>query len=196
MEKNKKSYKTLFLQKLILGQKTDLKNPEKVILKCIKLAYKDMLTAGRFYLSNDIKNNVESRCNEFKSILEKADYIYSRKIIEDTCQILSKNEIIGSGNKYATRYGLAQKLVNMTYKYLYVYYDYIQKGIDFSNCDCPLDSVILGKKELKSKGYIWSKLTKNDYLDCQQIISKSLQKENLDAELKKLGNLAYDFLNW
>ena len=93
-----------------------------------------------------------------------------------------------------TRYGLAQKVVNMTYKYLYVFSDYINKDIDFTRCDCPLDSVIL--KKLPSINCVWSKITEDEYIYCQQLISDYLHKENIDIELTLIGNLAFDFLNW
>lgn len=197
MEKNVKLYKTLFLEKAILGRTTDLENPDEVILKCIKLAYRDMLTAGRYYVISDAENNIESRCNQLKSILEQKDYVYSRNIIEQTQSLFGDKEEIRKelGDRFATRFGLAQKLVNMTYKYFYVFYDYIQKDIDFSKCDCPLDSIII-KEKLNLKQYTWSKLTNKEYLDCQQKISGRLQKEDLNVELKSLGNLAFDFLNW
>lgn len=193
-----KSYKVKFLEKSILGQKIELElnNSEEIILKCIHLAYKDMLTSGRFYLSNDENNNTVSRCNRFKSILEDRNYNYSRDLIEKVFPLFADDEEIrkDTGNRYATRYGLAQKLVNMAYKYFYVFYDYIDKEIDFSKCDCPLDSIILRKLELD---YVWSKITKHDYEYCQELITECLKnKENLDSELKSLGNLAFDFRYW
>lgn len=190
-----KSYKIRFLEKSILNRETDLNDTDTIILKCINLAYRDMLTAGKYYLVNDEVNNMESRCNRLKLILEERNYIYSRDIIEKACILFGTEEKIGLDNKYATRYGLAQKFVNMTYKYFYVFNDYIKKEIDFSNCDCPLDSVILRKNQ-ELKGYTWSKLTKEDYEFCQKIISERLPKESLNDELKLLGNLAFDFRYW
>lgn len=185
-------YKTLFLEKAILGRKTDFDNPDEVILQCIKLAYRDMLTAGRYYITNDM----DLCCENFKSILENNHYVYSREIIEETLLLFGMKEKIGNDNKYVTAYGLAQKLVNMTYKYLYIFSAYIDKNIDFSNCDCPLDSIILGK--LQYNGHVWSKITKDEYIYCQQMITDCLQQENLDLddELAIIGNLAFDFLNW
>jgi hypothetical protein len=99
--------------------------------------------------------------------------------------------------RYATRYGLAQKLVNMTFKYLYIFSDYIKAEYplpDFSNCDCPLDSIIL--EEAGIKNCVWSKLTPEQYIECQEKISSLLKEIKLDSELEKLGNLAFDFLSW
>ena len=188
-----------FLAKGTLGRTTDLKNPDDVILKCANQAYRDMLTAGRFCpLNGDSK---EDRCEKLVDILKKHNYAFSRDIIDEACVLFGNNEEIvpniNKPNKCATRYGLAQKFVNMTFKLMYVFSDYTGKSIDFSKCDCPLDSIILDElnDELKTQ-YRWSKITKEEYDGCQKAITKKLKNKNLDQELESLGNLAYDFLNW
>lgn len=183
--------KTVFLEKSLLGRETNLKDSEEVIKKCIRLAYKDMLTAGRYYIPQDM----DARCSNLKSVLEENNYVYSRDIIENVCLLFGDKEKIGQGNRYVTRYGLAQKFVNMTYKYLYVFCHYIYKEIDFSRCDCPLDSVILEELQLDKK-YVWSKVSKDEYIICQQLINEKLRDENNIGELVNIGNLAYDFLKW
>ena len=65
---------------------------------------------------------------------------------------------------------------------------------DFSLCDCPLDSIIINKAHIKD--CVWSKLTEQQYLECQAKITELLNANSLDLELSKLGNLAYDFINW
>lgn len=185
-----KPYRTIFLEKVFLGRDTDFANADNVIYKCVRLAYKDMLAAGRYYLPND----TDARCRNFTELLEKHQYRFSRNLISDALPLFGEAEIIGSGNKYVTRYGLAQKLVNMTFKNFYICSDYIGRTIDYSSCDCPLDSVILNK--LPQIDVVWSKLTKDRYELCQDIISAILHKADLNAELTALGNMAFDFLNW
>ncbi len=184
-------YKTIFLEKSLLGRETDLNDPEKVLIQCIRIAYNDMLAAGRYYISQDM----DARCSNLKSILKESNYIYSHDIIEKTCLLFGDREKIGQGNRYVTRYGLAQKCVNMTYKYLYVFSNYIRRKIDFSKCDCPLDSVILEELQLDKK-YSWSKVNKEEYMICQQLIKEKLEEEEDIGELRNIGNLAYDFLKW
>ena len=186
-----------FLAKGTLGRTTDLKNPDDVILKCANQAYRDMLTAGRFYPLNGDKDD---HCKKLVSILKKHNYEFSRAIIDEACVLFGDNEKIiniKQKGKFVTRYGLAQKFVNMTFKLMYVFSDYTKKNIDFSKCDCPLDSIILDElnDELKTQ-YRWSKITKEEYDGCQKAITKKLKNKNLDQELESLGNLAYDFLNW
>jgi hypothetical protein len=85
----------------------------------------------------------------------------------------------------------------MTFKYLYIFGDriFINQAVpEFSKCDCPLDGIILGKAGVHD--CLWSKLTPLQYIQCQEIITGLLRDEIIDSELKKLGNLAYDFLSW
>ena len=184
------SHKLKFLEKAFLGREIDFDNSDEIIYRCVTLAYRDMLSAGRYYLSG----NMEERCQSFIKILKAHNYIFSREIIDDTLPIFGENENIGKGNRYVTRYGLSQKLVNMTYKYLYIFPEHISFTIDFSHCDCPLDSIIL--KNIKSADTVCSKLTKEKYIVYQNEIYSLLNEEVIDDELIKIGNIAYDFINW
>lgn len=184
--------KERFLEKTLLGRDTIFNDSGNVIYRCIRLAYRDMMMAGRYYVSLDMEN----MCQEVRSIFEEADFVFSRDLIEKVSKLFGDKEVIEGqkgGNYRVTTYGLAQKLVNMSYKYFYVFEHYIGRKIDFSNCDCPLDHFIL--EELKS-GDAWSKLTKNQYRQYQEQIADELKKEQLDSELVSLGNLAFDFLYW
>lgn len=201
---NMSAWKELFMIKSLLGRKTDLVKEEEVIQKCAELAYKDMLTAGRYYLYKKDDNKASKKeeqhqkmvghCKELIDLLEKNNYVFSRKIIQEACLFFGQQEIIGQENKYVTRFGLAQKFVNMMFKYLYIFSDYTGKEIDFSSCDCPLDSVILQK--ISKIEHVWSKISEKEYIICQQNIEKDLKEMQLDDELKILGNLAFDFKMW
>ena len=63
-------------------------------------------------------------------------------------------------------------------------------GINFSACDCPMDSIIIEK--LGGSG-IWSKLTEQAYDALQQKADESIRRHPAYSEL---GRLAYDFVNW
>lgn len=187
---NTKPYKYLFLEHSMLGQKINIQNENEVIDKCIRLAYIDMLSAGRYYkLDNTLLDN-------FKQILLNNLNDSPIDIIKKSLNIFGNKGKIYNKNKtkYVTRYGLCQKLVNMAFKYFFIFSDYTQLNIDFSKCDCPLDSVILDK--INYRETVWSKLDKNQYIKCQDQIKNELSKICLNNELKDLGNLAYDFINW
>ena len=188
-------WKKSFLESSVLGQSTNKYCPSEVIKKCIELAYSDMMTAGRYY-SASFLNDKKEICSATNSAITESNFVFSRKTIKDI-SLLFCDDTIGNGNRYVTGFGLAQKLINMTFKYLYVFSDliFIDKPIpDFSSCDCPLDSIIIKKAHIKD--CVWSKLTEQQYLECQAKITELLNANSLDLELSKLGNLAYDFINW
>ena len=188
-------WKKSFLESSVLGQSTNKCCPSEVIIKCIELAYSDMMTAGRYY-SASFLNDKKEICSATNSAITESIFVFSRKIIKDISLLFCDNTI-GNDNHYVTGFGLAQKLINMTFKYLYVFSNliFVDKAIpDFSSCDCPLDSIIIKKAHIKD--CIWSKLTEQQYLECQAKITELLNANSLDLELSRLGNLAYDFINW
>lgn len=188
-------WKKSFLEASVLGQSTNKCCPSEVIIKCIELAYSDMMTAGRYY-SASFLNNKDEICFATNRAIIESNFVFSRKTIKDI-SLLFCDDTIGNGNRYVTGFGLAQKLINMTFKYLYVFSDliFVDKSIpDFSSCDCPLDSIIIKKAHIKD--CVWSKLTEQQYLECQAKITELLNAISLDLELSKLGNLAYDFIKW
>ena len=183
------------MESSVLGQSTNKCCPPEVIIKCIELAYSDMMTAGRYY-SASFLNDKKEICSATNSAITESNFVFSRKIIKDISLLFCDNTI-GNDNHYVTGFGLAQKLINMTFKYLYVFSDliFVDKAIpDFSSCDCPLDSIIIKKAHIKD--CVRSKLTEQQYLECQAKITELLNANSLDLELSRLGNLAYDFINW
>lgn len=184
-----------FLESSLLGQSTNKNNPNEVQAKCVDLAYKDMMTAGRYYSASFLYTRKEI-CHVTNETIKNCDYVFSKDLIQNTSLLFCDDKIVRD-NKYVTGYGLAQKLINMTFKYLYVFSDliFIEHSLpNFSLCDCPLDSIILKKASIK--GLVWSKLTAQQYQECQDEISNLLKYKSLSLELSKLGNLAFDFLNW
>lgn len=188
------NWKQSFLESVVLGQSTNKNDPITVKRKCVEVAYRDMMTAGRYY-SKSFLHSKDEICYSVIKLIESRNYLFSRNMIETVASAICDDRIC-DGNRFVTGYGLAQKIVNMTYKYLYVFSDYIFidcTAPDFSLCDCPLDSIILNKASLNQ--YTWSKLDKTQYEDCQRKIANYLKKP-LDEELAKLGNLAFDFISW
>ena len=88
-------------------------------------------------------------------------------------------------NNYNAKYGQAQKVVNMAFKYLYCC-----KGAPverFISCHMPLDKITLLWYFSKTGKYYesWSYFTQNQYEEVQRRIRKLLKgkAEVLDAEL-------------
>ena len=182
-----------FIEKLILGRNIDMHDQDKVVTKCIRLAYNDMLSAGRYYV--DITKKGNDICNRVQSIFKDQYYCFSRDCIDEVAGCFgSHGTICSEKNKqrYVTSYGMAQKIVNMSYKYFYTFNDYLEeKNIDFSTCDCPIDSVIL--KKLPKIDNPWSKITKKEYEKCQENIKEQIEADPL---FDVIGNMAFDFTNW
>ena len=158
------------------------------------MAYNDMLSVGRYYLKYIDNYEKDKVIVKIEKLLDDYKYVFSLDLINRVSELFGNNEKIGQKNKYITRFGIAQKIVNMTFKYLYCYNDYISElDIDYSNCDCPLDSVIINNLSLK---YTWSKLTLEQYIECQSKIKQIVKEYKDNEELSLLGNLAYDFKVW
>lgn len=188
-----KNWKTEFLETSVLGQKIGKEKSDAVILRCIELAYRDMMTAGRYYSSHFLSNK-KDLCRNVMQVISNRNYCFSRDLIDSVSRLIFEADTAGKGNKIVSNYGLAQKLVNMSFKYFYVFEDYIDYPITFSNCDCSLDSIILAK--LQNTKVVWSKLTKEQYIETQNKIFATLKTEAIDNELSQLGNLAFDFKTW
>ena len=100
-------WKKSFLESSVLGRATNK--------DCIELAYSDMMTAGRYY-SASFLNNKDEICLATNRAIIESNFVFSRKIIEDISLLFCDNTI-GNDNHYVTGFGLAQKLINMTFKY-------------------------------------------------------------------------------
>ena len=107
-------WKKSFLESSVLGQSTNKCCPPEVIIKCIELAYSDMMTAGRYY-SASFLNDKKEICSATNSAITESNFVFSRKIIKDISLLFCDNTI-GNDNHYVTGFGLAQKLINMTFK--------------------------------------------------------------------------------
>lgn len=191
-------YKKQFLEQCFLGISTIKSGEKAVIKKCINYAFKDMAIGGRYYLGGPLWNEKKNHIIlGFIELLENEKFIFSRKLIKDTALLFGKGIITNSNIEttkvYATAFGLAQKLVNMSYKYFYVFESYTNLVIDFSNCDCPLDSIILSKLNWNKSP--WTKINESEYEEAQLLIEKKILNNPVE-ELKSIGRLAFDFLEW
>lgn len=201
MNKNmitKDDYRIKFFETCLLG--TELKNEEDLINRCIVLADKDMLAGGRFILDKDNHQyDVKNRRDNLYKKLKEYNYKYDRNMVNEIAEECfwkideERIAIIKNRDRIFKSYGLAAKFVNMTFKYMYVFKDYITTDIKFSQCDCPLDSNIL---ETLGENVKWTNLKKEDYIRIQKDIDNDLSNK---VELKKMrseiGRMAYDY-NW
>ena len=98
-------------------------------------------------------------------------------------------------------YGNAQKLINMTFKYLSCYSDFMDYSDLFSYCHMPIDSIILdslesigvlGVKNQKYCGIPWTKFNKNDYLE----LVNNYRKTIMVIKDPELTYLALEYILW
>ena len=97
-------WKKSFLESSVLGQSTNKCCPSEVIIKCIELAYSDMMTAGRYY-SASFLNDKKEICSATNSAITESNFVFSRKIIKDivkTTLVLNKINIF-DGNMRAVQ---------------------------------------------------------------------------------------------
>ena len=101
-------------------------------------------------------------------------------------------------------FGNAQKLINMTAKYMFISaYQDSDKAKLFDQCHCPMDSVMIEEVASMAKGYEDVKLFKNSNVRWSRITSE--KKEPYEAfqrvvqglaKEKKLSPLEFDFHVW
>lgn len=90
------------------------------------------------------------------------------------------NEVLAASNHIEIKYGKAQKIVNMTFKYLYCFDDAEDYIEFFEKCHMAIDSYIIewynnnvAKSENVNKiKEVWSNLTYDDYNSIQDNIKK------------------------
>ena len=195
---NMNDYQIRFLLQNVLGQKVRLNDPEQVIRQCIKLADMDMLSGGRFACDHFAKSDSKDRVEYLYAKLYEVGYKYTKVDKGSICNDLfwepdeERHVIVRGRERIYKSYGLTQKLVNMTYKYLYIYRDYIGVDIDYSKCECPIDSAILDKIHLDLK---WTNITVKEYEMIQKEINNSLNNPKNNKLCCEIGGLAYDD-NW
>ena len=94
---------------------------------------------------------------------------------EDLCELFL--DIFNKDGKYHHTYGNAQKMVNMLFKYLTCFEDYMAFADLFSHCHIPIDGIILGRfarvyhvpgttgviDHGEYYGVCWSKMSKSEY---------------------------------
>ena len=117
-------YQIRFLKQQVLGQKVKMNDPVWVIKRCVELADTDMLSGGRFVYDFFKKKDRKDRVDYIIKELEDNNYMYNKIDKKKICKSLlwecdkTQKIIVRGKERYYKPYGLSQKLVNMTFKYL------------------------------------------------------------------------------
>ena len=164
----------------------------------INLAFKDFTSRTLTKTSQNARVDIDKRKKALSELANKfCDYFKDKvkneeefeKWHQERCYEFITNYNAALSGYQPIVYGKAQKIVNMTFKYLCCYADaakYIADGY-FDYCHMPLDSFTLDwyKRELKEQVQsAWSDMEKDKYLEIQEKIS-----DHLHAGLEiKFGN--------
>lgn len=152
----------------------------------------------------DYANNIlDGKCFDYDGYFKKA---------ENLCTFFNSYIKVpeGSDKEPQFTFGNAQKLLNMTMKYLYIMcYQNNELRKNFKDCHCPMDRIMIDKvkKEFKNfsrkekrehigkfKGISWSKLSFSDkdkaaYQQFQEAVSSL-------AQVKNIFPIEYDYYLW
>ena len=94
------------------------------------------------------------------------------------------------------RYGVWQKFINMSFKYLYCINDQLNKslGIDFAKCHLPLDdnTLLWCRNNNITQVKAWNSIERGEYLKIRDWVKAFIQKNPNDFE----GALQLDFIVW
>lgn len=166
-------------------------NSGKEVEEAVRLAYKDLQWRTiKGHTNINKSNNIQNIKMRVENYLNGQNKDYFDLIIEINNIFKNDNGIPASGKTQC--FGKAQKVVNMTFKYLYCL-DYKPKGknIDFSKVDIPLDDFILDfyydkvTKTMSKKNTSWSNIDENDYKNIQNefksYIGKAIPFEGLNS---------------
>ena len=163
-----------------------------------KKAFRDATIAERFNTSSLIMKNGK----EVKKILYEEIRENQKEILADFDKW---HNLICENDEFGEKYGVWQKLINMTFKYMYCVKEYFPEFDEvWDKCHCPLDSRILEGlyyvlkaqrlngtpcDELKQKVTKWNSITPDTYKDVQNKLLFICNKNNI-------SRLEYDFIIW
>ena len=166
-----------------------LENNDEVYTAAVKLGYLDMCRTchgiGAKVSDAQRKESFEKLGGKIKGLLNNSS-IDSQEAFDAKHKELC-NEYMDL-LKNVIKYGQAQKVVNMAFKYLFCCEDASSKPA-FKYCHMPLDGLIMNwcKKELKisvnSDKDAWSKLTEEKYTDITKAIFDKLKNDDVQYSI-------------
>jgi hypothetical protein len=149
---------------------------------CIWRAHRDVMVGVRR----------EDTFKEYKKMHSTIiDELYS--LILNSNDAVYSELLLTALSKYDIEFGALQKLVNMTLKYIVILKTYNELeniSVCIKKCDCPIDSKILGCKQVNCSHLKWTsnEFDEEDYKLVQEKIAKT--------EDGKSSKLKFDFENW
>ena len=173
-----------------------------VIEYCVRKAWNDAISRERFQNSDFIKHSTEIKEDiiaKIKDVLKNSPDDFDNWH-NNICQITC----------FGGKYGIWQKLLNMSFKYLYCFKDIADIKFEWKKCHCPIDSVI-AKEMLKAmellgisdkdnlvksvadnekKGVSWNSMKQEQYQSIQETVQSICRSKGIESKLY------FDFLYW
>lgn len=157
---------------------------DEVYTAAVKLGYLDMCRTchgiGAKVYAKQREESFEKLGGEIKGLLNDSSIDSQEAFDAKHKELCKKYMDLLKDYKYAIKYGQAQKVVNMAFKYLFCCEGASSKPA-FKYCHMPLDGLIMNwcKKEFKisvnSDKDAWSKLTEEKYTDITEAIFDKLK---------------------
>lgn len=186
----------------------ELENEDAVFQYVIEKAYNDM-QPRTITGHGKIPNLKSEACEKVKSLFEEK--VCGKQVPSDqaTFDDIHKKICIGFLRAYNDRlsdnkqkYGKAQKIVNMTFKYLFCLNKIAPLAIDenwFEFCHMPLDSYTLNwyKETIDKKSkFTWSNLDDKKYYEIRGKIEQMKEKGGMLKKYKVDNELKAEFIIW
>lgn len=177
---------------------------EMVLLYCLRKGWSDAIARERFTQHSKIIANAPTIIASLrKGIVELSESVFDFE---------SWHNSLCMSSEFGMRYGVWQKFINMTLKYLYCFKDVpsIKGRIPWNKLHCPIDSVIAGQAFLIMQylgiadtdkiiesiaknglfGVSWNNINKDEYEHVQSTVSDLCKLQHIPSKL------AFDFIYW
>jgi hypothetical protein len=177
---------------------------EMILSYCLRKGWIDAIARERFTQHSKIIANAPTIIASLrKGIVD---------LSESVCNFESWHNSLCMSSEYGMRYGVWQKFINMTLKYLYCFKDVpsIKGRIPWNDLHCPIDSVIAGQTFLIMQqlgiadadkiiesiakngllGVSWNNINKDEYEHVQSTVSDLCMLQHIPSKL------AFDFIYW
>ena len=158
-------------------------NSKEFIIECLNAAYQSAKRNCSGIDQNSIKIAFDKISERIREDFFRSDCDFN-KLHEDICKEFLNTVKDKNGKKYT--YGIAQKVINLTFKYIYCHDDAEIYEKQFSKCHMALDSFIL--KHYGSSEYKWTQINEDDY--------NTIKGKIGNGEIKDLTAFQEEFVIW
>lgn len=185
----------------------DEKFEDELIGYCINKAWNDAMIYEKYSKNSQLKDNKDKIKEKFiiyiKNNRESQEIILKPKeLFEKKSQELKEKGlefVVNFQGEDGAYFGVFQKFINMSMKYLFCVKGKLKLKIDFTQCDVPIDSFILDwckqvfkdGEQINLKDVVWNNLKIEVYIKIQEGIRAYVGEIN-----KNISPLELEFYVW